>query len=386
MKRIYLDHNATSPVRPEVMEQIQEFLSKTLANPSSVHQSGKRIRRAIDQAREDVARLIHASPSEIIFTSGATEANHLAWKAFQRSGQRIITTKIEHPSVLGGASKAQEMGAKVVFIRASKSGTLETEEVAGAIQEGVNFASIHHANNETGIVYPIQRMAQNMRSPSFIFHTDAVQTVGRIPIDVKELNADLLTISGHKLGALAGIGALYVRRGVPFEPLWEGGPQEKGRRVGTENCLGIVSLGAACRILYQCQESEGQQIFELRNHFENELVSRISGSEITGKGQPRLPNTTHITFEDLDGESLLIAADLEEIDCSTGAACSSGSLKPSHVLLAMGFSLEQAHGSLRFSLGWNTQEKDISQALEILPKLVTQVRTSGQTNFRKIAQ
>jgi cysteine desulfurase len=376
--RIYLDHNATSPLRPEAEEIIARFSKESLGNPSSIHSTGRKVRRLIDDAREEVARFIGANPSEIVFTSGGTESNHLAWNAFAREGSRIVTTSVEHASLLAAAERAKTTGAQLIQISVFKDGGIHPSEMESALESNPDLISVQHANNETGVVFPIQQWRTTGRK-----HTDAVQSVGKLDVDVHNLGVDFLSLSGHKLGTPSGVGALYVRRGSPFETLWDGGAQEKGRRTGTENVLGILCFGAVCKHLREEGATERTRIERLRNNFEKELTDRIDGIRITGASQPRVPNTSHVMFDRLDGESLLIACDLEGIECSTGAACSSGSLRPSHVLLAMGFSPENAQGSLRFSLGWNTTESEISQAVETLPKLVAQVRNAGHNYAQK---
>lgn len=339
----------------------------------------------MDEAREEVARRIGARPSEILFTSGGTESNALAWQVFSQAGETLVTSNMEHPCVLAAAQKADDRGARVSYVGAERTGGLRKSDFEAYTASPVKFVSIQHANNETGVVHPLPTMIQQAKAASAAFHTDAVQSVGKLPIDVAELGVDYLSLSGHKLGALSGIGALYVRKGSPLEPIWSGGHQEKGRRTGTENVLGILSLGAACRALRDHGVEENRRVERLRNLLESELLNRIPGTQVTGRAETRLPNTTHLMFENVDGESLLIAADLEGIDGSTGAACASGSLEPSHVLLAMGFSPTQAHGSLRLSLGWSTTQADIDRVVELLPKLVAQVREVRQNIRPRLA-
>jgi len=384
MKRTYLDHNATSPLRPQVVNSIKSLLGQPLANASSIHGSGRRIRLLVDQAREHVARFIGANPSEIVFTSGGTEANHLAWHAFQKPKVRVLTSVTEHVCILEAAQKAKNQGAELTWIPVQTTGELCIEPISSTIDSEIDFISLHHANNETGIIFPVGDISHKFKGTKTVFHTDAVQSVGKIQVKVDQMTEiDLLTLSSHKLGALAGSGALFVRRGKPIETLWRGGPQEKGRRTGTENILGIISLGAACEYLQSNWKMESQKLERFRNNLENELRQRIIDCEITGKTLPRLPNTTHVTFAEVDGESLVIALDLDGFDCSTGAACSSGSLKPSHVLSAMGMPLEKAHGSLRISLGWNTQEDDITKLTEILPRLVERIRLNNKAESKR---
>lgn len=364
-RRIYLDHNATSPLRPEVKEVMLNHMSDA-GNPNSIHGSGRKVRQALDQARESVASLVGAAVSEVIFTSGGTESNHLAWKAFQKQDKKILTSSIEHSCVLSAARLAKKNGAEVKYIKTASSGEYVWEDIDSTF----DFISLQHANNETGVVHSFEPVEKQ----GTVFHTDSVQTAGKLNMKFSDSLFDMMTLSGHKFGAPQGVGALIVRKGTAFESLWSGGPQESGRRPGTENVLGIIGLGAACDILKSCMKEEILRIEELRNQFERTLVARIPDCQITGKNQQRLPNTTHITFEGVDGQSLLIAADLEGIDCSTGSACTSGAIEPSHVLTAMGYSKNRAMGSIRFSLGWNTKEEDLAKVIEIFPRLVEQVR------------
>lgn len=378
MKRIYLDHNATSPLRPQVKEALEKTLADGLANPSSIHSSGRRVRKAVDEARENVAKLIGANPSEIIFTSGGTEANHLAWHVSQKPGKKIATSTVEHDCVLQAAAQAEKSGAHVSFIPVNQSGQLDWKAFWSKQENSFDLISIQHANNETGVIFDLASITSEIKPRTQTIHTDAVQTVGKIKVDVNELGVDILSLSAHKLGGLSGCGALYVRKGTAFEQLWKGGSQEKGQRTGTENVLGIISMGAAAVHLQNHWEEESQKIKKFRDDMEAYLTKIISGLEITAYNQTRLPNTSHFTFEDVDGESLVIALDLEGIDCSTGSACSSGSLEPSHVLRAMGFSFEKSHGSLRISLGWSTTEKEMDYFAKMFPKLVAQVRSNGK--------
>ncbi|MFH1263833.1 MAG: cysteine desulfurase family protein [Pseudomonadota bacterium] len=385
MDRIYLDHNATSPLRPVVTDAVTSFVSQPFGNPSSIHEEGRRTRQALDRAREEVAAFLGVPPGEIVFTSGGTEANHLAWNSFARPDARIATTAVEHPSILAAAESAAKRGATIVHLGIDRNGKLDEEALRKLIETGADLLSIQAANNETGILFSVDEIIQKVRGKVRTIHVDAVQAVGKIDLDGTALGADLISISGHKLGALPGTGALYARKGSPFESIWQGGHQERGKRTGTENIVGIVALGAACRHLSTHRAEETERIQRLRDRFESEVLRKIPGAQVTGFGRPRLPNTSHIRFDDLDGESLLIAADLEGISCSAGAACSSGSIQPSHVLLAMGMTEAEARGSIRFSLGWSTTKKEVARALELLPRLVTQVREKTEKRVRKAA-
>ncbi len=377
-QRIHLDHNAGSPLRPQVRKVIEEFASNSPLNPSSIHTDGRKARKVLEESRERVAHFIGASPGEIVFTSGGTECAHLAWKHFSRSGVRAVTAAVEHHCVLDAALQAEKNGAVLYQIYCTSTGGLQEANVEEAFAKHTDFFSLHHANNETGVIYPVADLARRAKNVGAVVHTDAVQSAGKVPVNVQDLGVDYLSLSGHKLGAPTGVGALYVRKGSPFESIWLGGSQERGRRTGTENLLGIISMGAACAAILEEDPAENQRIVELRDYLEEKLKESISGMEITGQRENRLPNTSHITFDGVDGESLLIAADLAGINCSAGAACASGSLKPSHVLTAMGMPAERARGSLRLSLGWSTTAEEIDTVTKTLPKLVFQVRDAAK--------
>jgi cysteine desulfurase len=374
MSRIYFDHNATSPLRPEVKEALLEFIGTAYGNPSSIHGSGRAIRAKVDEAREYVAKLIGANTLEIIFTSSGVEANHLAWNAFQMPGKKIATTTTEHSCIRGAIVKAETCGSEVHQIRIEQNGSISDESAQELLTLKPDFVSIHHANNETGCLYPISSYTKLLRGSSCYFHSDAVQTVGKADVNVNDLGVNYLSISGHKLGALQGIGALYVKKGSPLKSLWPGGSQEKGLRSGTENVVGIISMGAAAKTILAAGTQEKTRIKKLRDEFEEGMIAKTPDISVTGRDHPRIPNTSHIIFDKIDAESLLIAADLDGIDIATGSACSSGSVEPSKVVTAMGIDIERAKGAVRFSFGWSTTQDDISKALRILPKLVEQVR------------
>jgi cysteine desulfurase len=378
MNRLYFDHNATSPLRPEVRDALVEFMGCEYGNPSAIHGSGRKLRAKMDEARENVAKLIGANPLEIIFTSSGVEANHLAWNAFQMSGKKIATTATEHNCIRGATTKAQVHGADVHVIPVESDGSISEKSIQDLASFKPDFFSIHHANNETGCLYPIDSYVKLLSEHSCYFHSDAVQTVGKAPVDVKSLGVHYLSISGHKLGALQGVGALYVKKGAPLKSLWPGGSQEKGVRSGTENVVGIISMGVAARTILSAGDAEKNRIQKLRDEFEEGMLKLVPKISVSAYTHPRIPNTSHIIFDNLDAESLLIAADLDKVDISAGSACSSGSLEPSKVVLAMGVHKERARGAVRFSFGWNTTQDDISKALRILPKLVEQVRKQGK--------
>lgn len=373
MKRIYFDHNATSPIRPEIKAEIDSFLSTDYGNPSAIHTPGRKLRERIDWARENVAKLIGSKPSEVIFTSGGVEANHLAWNVYQKNGCKIATTVTEHSCIKGASKKSKSSQAIVHEVCVQNDGSICEEEIEKLMAFKPDFFSMHHANNETGALYEVETFVQKLKPHAHI-HTDAVQTIGKIPVDVNQLGVDYLSISAHKLGGLQGAGALFVRKGVPFESIWFGGSQERGRRSGTENVVGIISLGKACELIASEIEETHQKYTAFQKQFEEGLKQKMDGIFITAQNHPRIPNTSHVIFEGVDGESLMIAADLEGLDCSTGSACHSGSLEPSHVVTAMGFPIDLGRGAIRFSFGWNTTPDDIHRAIVILTQIVQRIR------------
>jgi cysteine desulfurase len=378
MSRIYFDHNATSPIRPEVKEALLEFLGGCCGNPSSIHGSGRTVRSKIDEARENIAKLIGANTLEIVFTSCGVESNHLAWNAFQSKGKKIATTATEHGCIRGASTKAEIDGAEVHIMEVQQDGSISPSAIEKMAAFKPNLLSIHHANNETGALYPVASLAKLVKENGGYVHTDAVQTIGKVPVNVNDLGVDYLSISGHKLGGLQGIGALYIRKKAPLKSIWPGGSQEKGIRSGTENVLGIISMGTAAKVILNQSQAEEKRIEKIRASFEEGMLNAIPDISVSAGKHPRIPNTSHIIFKNVDAESLLIAADLEGIDLSTGSACSSGSIEPSKVVLAMGIDPQTARGAVRFSFGWSTTHDDISKALRILPKLVEQVRKKGK--------
>lgn len=378
MSRLYFDHNATSPLRPEVKETLLQFIDTAYGNPSSVHGSGRAMRAKVDEARENVAKLIGSNPLEIIFTSSGVEANHLAWNAFQMEGKKIATTTTEHKCIMGAVTKAEICGAQVHQIQIQPDGSISEKCIQELAAFKPDFVSIHHANNETGALYPIADYAKLLREQhNCYFHSDAVQSVGKSGVNVNDLGVHFLSLSGHKLGALQGVGALYVKKGSPLKSLWPGGAQEKGLRSGTENVVGIISMGAAAKTILAQGDAEKKRIEKLRDEFESGLLAKIPDITISARNHPRLPNTSHVIFNHVDAESLLMAADLDALDLATGSACSSGSLEPSKVVLAMGIDRERAKGAVRFSFGWSTTQDDIAKALQILPKLVEHIRSKS---------
>lgn len=366
MNRIYLDHNAHSPLRPQVKEKLLTLFGRFWANPSSVHSSGRNTRALIEDARHEVALFLGREDREVIFTSSATEANHLAWHLYQKPNVRICSTNIEHPSIMAAATKAKSKGAIVSTLQFDIQGNLASIPT----HEGHDFYSIQAANNETGLILPLASIFSNI-SPQTILHVDAVQAAGRIPLVT---HPHLITLSGHKLGALAGVGALIANSQAVFEPFFEGGPQEKGLRPGTENIFGIVSMGEACQFLRLNEGHESHALEKLHREFEKTILETIPDVRIIHQHAQRLPQTSCIMFEGVKGETLLMALDLEGIDASLGAACSSGSIEPSHVLLNMGFLPQEALQCVRFSLGWNTTEEALEQSLKKIEACVLRCR------------
>jgi len=378
MKKIYLDYAATTPCHPEVIEEMLPFFNQIYGNPSSVYQLAQKAKGAIEEAREKVARLLNAEPEEIIFTSGGTEADNMAIKgvafANKKRGNHIITSKIEHHAVINTCKWLEKQGLKVTYISVDKFGVIDLDELRKSLTDKTILISIMHANNEVGTIEPIQEIAKIARERGIYFHTDAVQTAGKVPIDVKESGIDMLSLSGHKLYGPKGIGALYVRKGVKISPLIHGGHHERNRRAGTENVPGIVGLGKACEIASKEMANEEKRLRELRDKLYKGLNERIDDIILNGHPHRRLPGILNICVKYVEGESMLINLDLEGICVSSGSACTSGSLEPSHVLLAMGVPAEVAHGSLRFSLGRNTTQKDIDRVISVLPSIVEKLR------------
>lgn len=380
MREVYLDHNATTPVDPEVWEAMLPYLREQFGNPSSIHQFGREVRIAIEEARAQVAALLGAAPEEIVFTSCGSEADNLALKgiafANQERGNHIITSQIEHSAVLETCRYLEKLGFSVTYLPVDTEGLVDPEAVREAITDQTILISIMHANNEIGTIQPIAEIGAIARAHDIPFHTDAVQTVGKVPINVDTLNIDLLSLSGHKLYAPKGIGALYIRRrnGLKMHPLISGGHQERSRRAGTENVPGIIALGKACAIAQRDMAEEVQRLEALRNKLEEGILTKIPYVKRNGHPTKRLCTTLHVSFLYIKGEPLLVRLDLEGIGVSTGSACSTGSPKPSHVLTALGLAEDEIQGSIRWSLGKGNSEADIEYVLEVLPPIVQQMR------------
>jgi len=378
MKRIYLDHNSTTPLHPEVLEAMLPYYKEAFGNPSTIYFFGQETRKATDEAREKVANLIGASPEEIIFTSGGTEADNLALKgvaaALERKGKHIVTSSIEHHAVLSTLKYLEKRGYKVSFLPVDEHGWLDPREVEEAITSQTVLISVMHANNEVGTIEPISEIGEIARKAGIYLHTDAVQTIGKIKVNVDDLKVDLLSLSAHKFYGPKGVGALYVRKGTRIHPLLHGGYQERRRRAGTENVAGVVGLGKAAEIASKEMVQQSRRESNLRDRLEKMIKENINHCRLNGHPTRRLPNTLNVSFEFIEGESLILNLDLKGIAASTGSACTSGSLEPSHVLMAMGVAPEIAQGSIRFSLGRDNQKEDIDYTVEKLVEIVARLR------------
>ena len=378
MQRIYLDHAATTPTHPEVVKAMLPFFTDAFGNPSSIYSYGQEAQGALEEARTKVAELIGARSEEIIFTSGGTEADNLALQgiayANEYKGNHIIITSIEHHAVLEACKFLKKRGFIIAYLPVDEYGLVDPQDVKKAITDKTILISVIHASNEVGTIEPISEIGKIARETGVYFHTDAVQTVGHIPLNVDDLSVDLLSISGHKFYGPKGIGALYVRKGVKLASLMHGGGQERRRRAGTENVPGIVGLGRAAEIASHEMSKEAERLACLRDKLIKGLEEKIDNIRLNGHPRKRLPNNVDISVDFIEGEAMLLNLDLEGICASTGSACSSASLEPSHVLLALGVPPEQAHGSLRFTLGRENTEEDVERVLEALPRIVAKLR------------
>jgi cysteine desulfurase len=383
MRRIYLDHNATTPVAPEVLAAMLPYFSEEYGNASSIHTFGQRARGAVEEARESVAALLGARPAEIMFSSGGTESNNHAIfgvvGAASGSRKHVITSAVEHSAVLDPCKALEKHGVAVTVLPVDRDGSVNPEDVRRAIRPETVLITIMLANNELGTIEPIEEIAKIAAENGVLLHTDAVQAAGKMPIDVKKLGAHLLSISAHKLYGPKGVGALYVRKGTRLEPLLYGGHSERDRRPGTEDVAGIAGLGVAADLALARMQEEGQRLAALRDRLERSLLERIPYASVNGSRAPRTSNTTNLTIPFIEGESMVIALDLKGIACSTGAACSSGTVEPSHVLTAIGLAPEDARATLRLSLGHQTNGEEIDFALETIPAVVDRLRQISPT-------
>ena len=375
MRRVYLDNNATTPVLPEVFEAMRPYFAEQFGNASSIHHHGQETRAAVERARESVAALLGCRASEIVFTSGGTEGDNFAISGLARAGDHIISSTIEHHAVLNSCKHLEAVGCELTYVPVDSRGLVDPDDVRRALRPNTKLITIMMANNETGVLQPVEEFGKIAAEADVYFHTDAVQAAGKVPVDVKRIGCDLLSISGHKLHAPQGVGALYVRKGTILEPMFYGGSHERSRRAGTENVPGIIGLGKATELAREALErGDLAQMSAMRDRIEQKILSEVEATGVNGEGAPRVPNTTNIHFDYIEGEALVIALDLKGLAVSTGAACSSGAIEPSHVLTAMGLPPEIARASLRFSLGKQNTAEDVDFALSLLPQTVARLR------------
>ncbi len=379
MKRYYFDHSATTRVEPEVAQAMREVMTLHFGNPSSLHSFGRDARVILENAREQIAQMLHADPAELFFTSGGTEADNTAligvMLANRDRGNHLITSKIEHHAVLNTAEYLEKQGVRVTFVSPDAEGRIQPDDVLAAVTPETVLISIMHVNNETGTINPIAEIGRIARERGILMHTDAVQSFGKLPIDVQKMNLDLLSLSGHKIYGPKGIGALYIRRGVKIQPRTFGGHQERELRTGTENLPGAVGLAKAAMICNEKMAAEAVRLTALRDRFWHELQARLDGIRLNGSLKHRLPGINNISFEGVEGEALLLSLDLKGIAVSTGSACSSGHANASHVLLAMGIPPQIAQGSIRFSMGRENDDEAVDYALEVIPQIVQNLRS-----------
>jgi len=377
---VYMDNNATTMVAPEVFEAMSPYLQEYYGNPSSMHSFGGQIGAAITKARDQVAALLGADSDELVFTSCGTESDSTAILSALRANpekRHIVTTRVEHPAVKNLCETLSSITGnkyRVTMLKVSEDGLVDFDDYLKALTDDTAIASVMWANNETGVILPVQEMARAAKERGVLFHTDAVQAVGKIPINLKELDIDFLSMSGHKLHAPKGVGVLYVKRGTAFAPFMAGGHQEHGRRAGTENVASIVAMGKACELAEEKMEEENTRVKDLRDKLENGLLTAIPQSILNGNKEKRLPNTANISFEYVEGEAILLHMNRYNICASSGSACTSGSLEPSHVLRAMGVPFTAAHGSIRFSLSIYNTEEEIDFVLEKMPSIIAELR------------
>ena len=391
MRRVYLDNNATTPVLPEVLDAMRPYYSEHFGNASSIHHHGQETRAAVERARESAAALLGCRPAEVVFTSGGTEADNLAIFGLVRPGDHVITSTIEHHAVLNSCKHLTEKEIEVTYIPVDGRGLIDPDDIRRALRPNTKLVTIMFANNETGVIQPVEEIGKICAEADVYFHTDAVQAASKIPIRVKEIGCDLLSISGHKFHAPQGVGALYVRKGTRLEPLFYGGSHERSRRAGTENVPGIIGLGKAAEIAAKgLANEEDHAMAALRDGLESAILAcvesaGINGADANGKIAPRVPNTTNIYFDYIEGEALVIALDLKGLAVSTGAACSSGAIEPSHVLTAMGLRHDRARASIRFSLGKQNTPEDVDFAAQLVPAAVERLRELSPLYNRKEA-
>jgi len=375
MHRIYLDNNATTPLLPEVFQAMRPYFGEHFGNASSIHHHGQQTRAAVEDARESVAALLGCRALEIVFTSGGTEADNLAIAGLVAAGDHVITSSIEHHAVLLACKHLEDIGVDVTVLPVDGRGLVDPVDVRRALRPNTKLISVMMANNETGVLQPVEEIGKIAAEAGACFHTDAVQAAGKVAIDVKQIGCHALSISGHKLHAPQGVGALYVRKGTRLRPLFYGGRHERSRRAGTENVPGIVGFGKAAKLAKEALDrGEDKMMAGMRDRLQMRVLAQVGEAAVNGDGAARVPNTTNIHFDHIDGEAMVIALDLKGVAVSTGAACSSGAIEPSHVLIAMGLRPDQARASIRFSLGKQTVAEDIDYALALVSETVARLR------------
>jgi cysteine desulfurase len=378
VRKIYLDHNATTPVHPEVRKAVEPYLSEQFGNPSSIHWAGRDVRKGVEDARQEIASFFGCQPLEVVFTSSGTESDNLAIKGIAfckgNGGKHIVTSQVEHPAVMNACRFLEKQGFRVTYVPVNRYGIVEPDSVRKALTPDTILVTVMYANNETGSIMPIPEIGAIAREAGAIMHTDAVQAAGKIPIDFGSLPVDMLTFSGHKVNALKGAGCLIIRKGIQIEAVTHGGHQERGRRGGTENVVGIVAMGKSFELLRAGMEEEVAEIRRLRDIFENGLFRRIPELVLNGHPAERLPNTVNISFRFVEGEAMLLNLDMMGIACSSGSACTSGSLEASPILLAMGADPTDAQGALRFSLGMGNTDADVEYAIDAIETVVNKLR------------
>lgn len=389
MRLIYMDANATTPVLPEVLDAMRPFWAEEFGNASSIHQRGQHARAAVDRARESVARLLGCRAAEIVFTSGGTESDNMALFGVLAAGDHMITSSIEHHAVLHAAEALAERGVEVTFLPCTSDGLIEVAALEAALRPNTKLVSIMLANNETGAIQPVRELADRTHAAGALFHTDAIQAAGKLSLDVKSLGCDLLSISGHKMYAPQGTGALFVRRNVRLKPMFFGGMHERGRRPGTENVAGIVGLGMAAELARRWLSSDSsggpQELAALRDRLEQGILAAVDEAGVNGGGATRVANTSNLHFDHVEAEALVIALDLKGLAVSGGSACQSGATEPSHVLTAMGLSLVRARASVRFSLSRLTSEDEVDCALDLVHATVARLRNLSPTYRKAVA-
>jgi len=375
MRRVYFDNNASTPVLSEVFDAMRPYFGEHFGNASSIHHHGQDTRAAVERARESLATLVGCRPSEIVFTSGGTEGDNLAIFGLARSGDHVISSTIEHHAVLNACKHLEEMGCEVTYIPVDGRGQVDPDDVRRALRANTRLITIMTANNETGVLQPVEEIGKIAAEADVYFHTDGVQAAGKVPLDVNRIGCDLLSISGHKMHAPQGVGALYVRKGTLLQPMLYGGRHERSRRAGTENVPGIVALGKAAELAQETfQRGDDKTMAASRDRIQQTILENVEATGLNGEGAARVPNTTNIYFEYIEGEALVIALDLKGLAVSTGAACSSGAIEPSHVLTAMGLRPDRARASIRFSLGKQNTPEEVDFALDLVPQTVSRLR------------